>query len=256
MATGLAAQVTTTPVADELMVHFPLASAVPDAADVTRLRALCDRADMDGVVRITLTGHTDVRGSVAYNENLSERRAEAVKAELRNTCLRDVAVAIEWAGELIPLARGDSDKDHASNRRVLVKLIRSDPVNDASTALGASRRPHIVPLLPGIDVKAQVIEVDPARPIDVIMDDGVRVRIPANAIVDERGALVTGPVDLNYRSFSEPYEIIASGIPMHVRTDEGTQHMETAGMYELFATQNGKELALAPGERITLERPV
>ncbi len=58
------------------------------------------------------------------------------------------------------------------------------------------------------------------------------------------------------RCFYEPYEIIASGVPMHIGTGEEAGHFETAGMYELYASKDGLPLQLASEQRILLERPV
>ena len=38
--------------------------------------------------------------------------------------------------------------------------------------------------------------------------DGVTVNIAANSIVDAKGKVVSGTVDISYRSFSEPYSCL------------------------------------------------
>ncbi|MBK8500606.1 MAG: OmpA family protein [Flavobacteriales bacterium] len=255
MATGLAAQ-TPGPVihgsSGKLTLHFQVASATIDKADEAALHALCDRTDIARVAAITLIGHTDVRGTFAYNEALSERRAEAVSNALRSTCLEGKPVRVGWSGEKQPVALGSDEIDHALNRRVDVHL--EYPVT-AELPARPNAHPRVVPLLPTIDKPKEHYRVNAAEAIDLTMSDGVRVRIPAGAIVNADGTPVNAHVDLSYRGFTDPYEIIASGIPMHIRTDAGTQHMETAGMYELYASLNGEPLGLAPGASITLQQP-
>lgn len=52
----------------------PRAKAIVKDAETAAIRR--------GTMKISVTGHSDTIGSLAYNETLSERRAEAVKAEL------------------------------------------------------------------------------------------------------------------------------------------------------------------------------
>src|SRR5690606_29793894 len=66
--------------------------------------------------RIELIGHTSSSGSERYNQNLSERRAEAVRAFLASNGLSDAPIRVRTE------ARGESDADQtadlASDRRV------------------------------------------------------------------------------------------------------------------------------------------
>ncbi len=248
LAAGLAAQSS-----ESIQLRFALDSHELAAAERAALLRACDDPEAHRITRITLHGHTDVRGSFAYNEALSRRRVDAVREALTGTCFAGKPIEVTWSGERMPATQGASETDHALNRRVHVELHFGDaPL--PSAALCA--HPKVKPLLPGIDKPREQHVVDPAQPIDVLMSDGVRVKIPANAIVDAQGRPAEGDVELSYRSFNEPYEIIASGIPMHVSTPAGMGHMETAGMYELYASANGEQLSLAEGAIINLERPV
>ena len=73
-----------------------------------------------------LVGHTDKRGTPAYNQVLSEKRAHAVKMELERrfpSLIRRLKT--EGRGETELLYDGDTESDHMLNRRVKVTLIRS-----------------------------------------------------------------------------------------------------------------------------------
>ena len=244
LASGLAAQSSEPGLDPELIVHFPLASATLSTADEAALRALCDRADIARVTGVTLKGHTDLRGGLGYNEALSERRAEAVRAVLAGSCLKDRSVTLDWSGELEPLATGDDELDHAANRRVEVVLT----VNDAIAV--PQRHAKVEPLMPMADKTRQTFTCDPSEAIAFTAGDGVKVRIPQGAIVDANGMTVTGPVDISYRSLRRALRDHRQRIPMHMNTPEGVGHFETAGMYELYASQNGRPLSLKPGARI------
>lgn len=247
LATGLAAQRTET-----LSVHFPLASAEIGATEEAALRALCDRADLDDLKRITLIGHTDTRGSLSYNKELSRRRTEAVKAVLASTCLKDIAVDTEWEGELEPIELGDEEHAHATNRRVEIELGFGDAHAEFMELLHQHAR--VKPLMPAADQPRERFTVDPSQPIEFVASDGVRVRIAANAIVDELGNTVSGPVDITYRSFNDAWAMIASGIPMHVGLGDDAGHMESMGMYEIYASQQAEQLSLREGESISLTK--
>jgi len=72
---------------------------------------------------IVVQGHTDSTGSEAYNQGLSERRAEAVRNHL---VMRQVApdrMAALGYGEAYPVASNDTEAGRASNRRVEI-LVR------------------------------------------------------------------------------------------------------------------------------------
>lgn len=72
--------------------------------------------------RITITGHTDNIGSKAYNEKLSKKRVESVKAYLLKKGIPKDKILADWKGELDPVKSNNSEKQRAKNRRVEIKL--------------------------------------------------------------------------------------------------------------------------------------
>jgi outer membrane protein OmpA-like peptidoglycan-associated protein len=72
-----------------------------------------------------LVGHTDKRGSVAYNQILSEKRATTVRTELERQFPSLIGrLAAEGKGETDLLYDGNGEVDHLLNRRVKVTLIQ------------------------------------------------------------------------------------------------------------------------------------
>lgn len=74
-------------------------------------------------LKVFIVGHTDNKGTLAYNTDLSQRRAEAVAKALaaKHGIAADRMVA-KGVGPLSPLAPNDSENGQAKNRRVeLVK---------------------------------------------------------------------------------------------------------------------------------------
>ena len=67
---------------------------------------------------IELQGHTDSRGSEAYNQTLSERRAGAVSSYLASRGINNTRLSTKGFGETMPKYDNDSEEGRAQNRRV------------------------------------------------------------------------------------------------------------------------------------------
>lgn len=76
---------------------------------------------------IIAVGHTDSIGSDAYNQKLSERRAQAVKAYLVSKGVDAKRIYTEGKGEKQPIADNKTKEGRAKNRRVEVEIVASSP---------------------------------------------------------------------------------------------------------------------------------
>jgi len=72
--------------------------------------------------KVAIEGFTDSVGSDEYNQGLSERRAEAVKALLVRSSIDPGRVAAQGYGEEYPVAGNESSSGRQLNRRVEVVL--------------------------------------------------------------------------------------------------------------------------------------
>ncbi len=68
--------------------------------------------------RIRVEGHADSTGSAKHNEELSQRRADAVRKVLVSRGVRDGQLAALGMGATRPVASNDTAKGRAQNRRV------------------------------------------------------------------------------------------------------------------------------------------
>ncbi len=68
-------------------------------------------------------GHTDSIGSDAYNQKLSVRRAESVKAYLVSKGIEPNRIYTEGKGEKQPVASNKTNDGRAKNRRVEIEVI-------------------------------------------------------------------------------------------------------------------------------------
>jgi OOP family OmpA-OmpF porin len=68
-------------------------------------------------------GHTDSIGSDAYNQKLSVRRAESVKAYLVSKGVEPNRIYTEGKGEKQPVASNKTKDGRQKNRRVEIEVI-------------------------------------------------------------------------------------------------------------------------------------
>lgn len=72
---------------------------------------------------IIAVGHTDSVGTDAYNQKLSIRRAEAVKAYLKDKGIEETRIYTEGKGESQPKADNATAEGRAQNRRVEIEVV-------------------------------------------------------------------------------------------------------------------------------------
>ncbi len=98
-----------------------------DRADLTdRARSIVAEAATNtqrtGTTRIEVSGHADRSGTPQYNQRLSERRAQAVAAELERRGVPRSAMVIQAFGETRPLVPTADGVREPQNRRVEIVL--------------------------------------------------------------------------------------------------------------------------------------
>jgi OOP family OmpA-OmpF porin len=76
---------------------------------------------------IIAVGHTDSIGTDAYNQKLSVRRSEAVKAYLVSKGVEKNRVYTEGKGEKQPVADNKTAQGRAKNRRVEIEVVGTRP---------------------------------------------------------------------------------------------------------------------------------
>ena len=72
--------------------------------------------------RVNIVGHTDSTGSVSYNQQLSERRAEAVGNYLAQSGVMNNRLYMTGSGPHQPVASNATEEGRAQNRRVEITL--------------------------------------------------------------------------------------------------------------------------------------
>ena len=113
--------------AADVLFDFDKADLLPKAQQTLEKAAQIIRDRAKGEVRID--GYTDAKGSETYNQKLSERRAEAVKAWFVNTgMIRNVKFGTHGFGAKNPVASNtkpdgsDNPDGRQKNRRVEITI--------------------------------------------------------------------------------------------------------------------------------------
>ena len=119
---------------DDLLLRMPsgITFAFNDASVQPQFRPTLD--EVSSILSqypktyIDVYGHTDSDGSDAYNQTLSERRAQSVAGYLTSHGVQSARIATRGFGETQPIASNATEEGKAANRRVEIKIA---PVTEA-----------------------------------------------------------------------------------------------------------------------------
>lgn len=105
-------------------LHFALNSAKLTSEDRRILDEAIKRLKAGAVdIHLVITGHTDSTGTQAYNQKLSEKRAQAVAQYLTAAGVRKESILrITGAGENKPIASNVKREGRQQNRRVEIEV--------------------------------------------------------------------------------------------------------------------------------------
>ncbi len=108
------------------MINFEYASAMLTTAAKRQVDEFGVALTSDELAGVTLTivGHTDDRGSEAYNQRLSEQRASSVANYLRDKfAVSADRLTVVGEGEAMPLIAETTAEARAQNRRVEMTFV-------------------------------------------------------------------------------------------------------------------------------------
>ena len=106
----------------EVLFEFDKSDIKPDAMPTLQAIA-AEIAKAPAGSKITVEGHTDSKGTDAYNQSLSEDRAASVATWLQTSGGIDASIlSTRGYGESAPAAPNDTAEGQAENRRVVITL--------------------------------------------------------------------------------------------------------------------------------------
>lgn len=110
----------------ELLVNFDYDRSEVKSEYFSEIEEVADFMARFPDINIDLEGHTDSRGTEAYNLSLSDRRVAAVRQVMIDRFNVDAGrVTSRGFGESQPIASNDTDAGRASNRRVVTVIINT-----------------------------------------------------------------------------------------------------------------------------------
>jgi len=101
---------------------FELGGSTLSAEGKAEVAALVSQFEGSTVDSIVIEGHTDSTGDASFNQQLSEKRAEAVKAEAVAQGANADKITTVGHGESKPIADNATREGRAKNRRVEIKV--------------------------------------------------------------------------------------------------------------------------------------
>ncbi|HAQ33598.1 MAG TPA: hypothetical protein DCP05_05810 [Rhodospirillaceae bacterium] len=103
-------------------IFFDFDSVELDEFAIAVITSVIEATLANPASKIVIRAHTDSSGPSAYNEELSHRRAEAVKQAIRDRGMKDVIILVEGLGESMPfIVTGDGIRE-PQNRRAEISL--------------------------------------------------------------------------------------------------------------------------------------
>ncbi|HET6466862.1 MAG TPA: OmpA family protein [Geminicoccaceae bacterium] len=212
----------------QYMVFFAFDSATLDAEARSTIGAAAAEYQRTGAARVLVQGHADTSGSPSYNQALSERRADAVAAELVRQGVPDSEISRSGAGEnelLVPTGEGVREP---RNRRVEIQ-IGPTPAGDAAPMASAAPAPAAARRepapAPGAEPRRALFSVGLLYGFNLSDDDSG----------DKTSHLAGANLGFDYRL-----------------TDWASLSLEQAGFYNFFAEDEGFGGRSAAGLDFTL----
>ncbi|SDQ11053.1 Outer membrane protein OmpA [Chryseobacterium soldanellicola] len=117
---------------NESIVNFDFNSTALSSTAKTNLDKLAQVLINNPDTNINIYGHTDDKGTDAYNQKLSENRANSVKAYLASKGIASSRLFALGEGESMPVASNETDEGRAKNRRVEFAITANEKmINEA-----------------------------------------------------------------------------------------------------------------------------
>lgn len=86
----------------------------------------------------------------------------------------------------------------------------------------------------------------------ILHNNGSRILVPKNALVDKSGKQLVGDVTIEYKEMKDMGDVICNGIPMKYDSAGKDYVLETAGMFDIRASRDGEVVFVKPGKELTV----
>lgn len=111
----------------------------------------------------------------------------------------------------------------------------------------------VSPPILGINVPFSSYKIDNQVGGNLIYKTGSVLEITPNTFLDSLGKTIKGEVEIRYREFHNPFALFLSGIPMEYDSAKSEYVFESAGMVELRAFKDTKEVVMDENKPINID---
>ncbi len=114
---------------DRILVRLPAAFTFDVGSSTIKPQAVSTVSEVGLTLKsfnqtlVDVLGHTDATGTAAANQALSEKRAQAVAANLRSRGVAQARIATRGHGANFPIGDNVTETGRALNRRVEIRLV-------------------------------------------------------------------------------------------------------------------------------------
>lgn len=110
----------------------------------------------------------------------------------------------------------------------------------------------VKPPVPELNIRRDSLGINTDRDTTLMLESGTSIDIPAHSFESEDGKPVSGPVKICYREFRDQVDFILSGIPMNYDSAGVHEQLESDGMFEILAYQDGKPVHIMENKNLTI----
>jgi hypothetical protein len=122
----------------------------------------------------------------------------------------------------------------------------------SESPVASVKKSLVNPPIPSLDPKYEKFVLDAGKDTSIIVPNtlGTVITYKANTLMDTLNRPVKGRVIFKYREFHDAYKTVLAGIPMTYDNNGKQENFETAGMFELSASQYARPVAIRKGNSI------
>ncbi len=109
-----------------------------------------------------------------------------------------------------------------------------------------AKKSAIKPALTWINLPYEKFEIDAEKGDTIFTQNGSIIVFPANALLNSKGEIVKGKIEIQSREFNDPIDYSIAGIPMDYDSASIKYKFISSGMIDITAYQNNEKLQVNP----------
>jgi hypothetical protein len=138
------------------------------------------------------------------------------------------------------------------NSKISTKNKAAHEITTTSATNKSSKSTFIQPPSGKLKSKNSVYRIDAAKGASLTHSTSTKINIPGNVLVNKAGRQIVGEVTIEYKEMKDLGDALLNGIPMAYDSAGKHNNLETAGMFDIRAYQNGEPVFLKQGENIEI----